>query len=136
MLVAIPQVLDPDQVTRFRSALAAADWVDGRVTAGAQSALAKNNLQIPEEHPVARTLGEEILAALGRNPAFVAAALFFVNEFMASTPGDVNHHIFCRASNLLGQSGSPAIGILFGRKPTCGVGSHAQSGCDAHFMSA
>jgi len=75
MLVAIPQVLDPDQVTRFRSALAAADWVDGRVTAGAQSALAKNNLQIPEEHPVARTLGEEILAALGRNPAFVAAAL-------------------------------------------------------------
>ena len=75
MLISIPQVLGPAQVAEARAALEGADWVDGRVTAGAQSALAKNNLQVPEDHPVARELGGAILAALGRNPAFVSAAL-------------------------------------------------------------
>src|SRR5262249_25705486 len=45
------------------------------VTAGYQSAKAKDNLQIPENNPAARQLGEMILAALGRNPVFLAAAL-------------------------------------------------------------
>jgi PKHD-type hydroxylase len=49
--------------------------VDGRVTAGSQSALAKRNLQVPAEAPVARELGEIILGALGRHPDFVSAAL-------------------------------------------------------------
>jgi PKHD-type hydroxylase len=35
----------------------------------------KDNLQLPEDHPVARQLGEVILASLGRNPLFVSAAL-------------------------------------------------------------
>ena len=63
MLISIPQVLGPAQVAEARAALEGADWVDGRVTAGAQSALAKNNLQVPEDHPVARELGGAILAA-------------------------------------------------------------------------
>jgi PKHD-type hydroxylase len=45
------------------------------VTAGAQSAGSKRNLQVPEESPVARELGEAILAALGRNERFTSAAL-------------------------------------------------------------
>jgi PKHD-type hydroxylase len=32
-------------------------------------------MQLPEDHPVARQLGEAILAALGRNPLFTSAAL-------------------------------------------------------------
>lgn len=75
MLITLEDVLTPDQVTLFRARLSAADWVDGRVTAGEQSARAKNNLQVPEDAPVARELGEIILTALGRNPAFVSAAL-------------------------------------------------------------
>lgn len=75
MMIQIPALLSPDEVADARALLAGGDWVDGRVTAGAQSALAKRNLQIPEDSPQARALGETILAALGRNPLFVSAAL-------------------------------------------------------------
>jgi PKHD-type hydroxylase len=75
MLVHIEQVLTPDQLALCRERLAAQDWVDGRVTAGEQSARAKYNLQVPEDSPAARELGEMILSALGKTPAFVSAAL-------------------------------------------------------------
>jgi PKHD-type hydroxylase len=75
MLVHVEQVLTPDQVALCRARLEAETWVDGRVTAGEQSALAKRNLQVPEDAPAARELGEMILFALGRNPAFVSAVL-------------------------------------------------------------
>lgn len=75
MLLHIEGVLDAEQSARCRAGLASADWVDGRATAGQQSAQAKHNLQVPEDAPLARELGEMILAALGRNPTFVAAAL-------------------------------------------------------------
>lgn len=55
--------------------LDSAEWVDGKVTAGYQSAKTKNNMQLPEEHPVARQLGDQILDALQRNTLFMAAAL-------------------------------------------------------------
>ena len=75
MLLTVEQVLTPAQVALCRERLAAEAWVDGRVTAGEQSAEAKRNLQVPEASPAARELGEMILAALGQNPAFVSAAL-------------------------------------------------------------
>ena len=75
MLAHIEAVLSPEQVALCRERLAAADWIDGRATAGEQSAKVKHNLQVPEDAPVARELGEMILGALGRNQAFVAAAL-------------------------------------------------------------
>jgi PKHD-type hydroxylase len=75
MLLTIEEVLTRQQVGEFRARLAAADWVDGRATAGEQSALAKRNLQVPEDAGVARELGDVILTALGRNPRFVSAAL-------------------------------------------------------------
>jgi PKHD-type hydroxylase len=75
MLLPIQNVLSPEQVALCRGRLEAADWVDGRVTAGAQSAEAKHNLQVPEDAPAARELGELILGALGRNETFVSAAL-------------------------------------------------------------
>lgn len=75
MLLAIPEVLTSEQVSRARRVLESAQWVDGRVTAGHQSARAKDNLQIPEDHPAARELGDMILDALGKNPLFISAAL-------------------------------------------------------------
>jgi len=75
MLLQIPDVLTAEQVASCRELLEAADWVDGRVTAGHQSALAKDNLQLPEDHEHARKLGDTIIAALERNPLFMAAAL-------------------------------------------------------------
>jgi PKHD-type hydroxylase len=75
MLLAIPNVLSAAQAAEFRAELERADWVDGRVTAGHQSAQVKYNLQVPEDHPVARQLGDRILSALGQNPLFLSAAL-------------------------------------------------------------
>ncbi len=75
MLLSIPDVLTQDQVAHARKLLDAAEWVDGKVTAGHQSALAKNNQQIPENHPAAKELGEMIVKALGKNPLFLSAAL-------------------------------------------------------------
>ncbi len=75
MLLSIPDVLTPDQVAQARQILEAADWIDGKVTAGHQSARAKDNQQIPEGHPAAVQVGEMILAALAQNPLFLAAAL-------------------------------------------------------------
>ena len=75
MLLHIPDVLTPEQVAQGRHMLESAEWIDGRVTAGHQSARAKDNLQLPEDHPVARQLGDMILVALQRNPLFISAAL-------------------------------------------------------------
>jgi len=75
MLLQIPDVISAEQVAQARQMLEASQWVDGRVTAGHQSAMAKHNVQLPEDHPVARQLGEMILGALQRNSLFIAAAL-------------------------------------------------------------
>jgi PKHD-type hydroxylase len=75
MLLPIPEVLTPDQVAPARQILGAAKWVDGKVTAGHQSARAKHNVQIPEDHPAARKVGDMILRALGQNPLFISVAL-------------------------------------------------------------
>jgi PKHD-type hydroxylase len=75
VLIQIPDVLTAEQVEAARRLLATADWVDGRVTAGHQSALAKDNLQLPEDHPVARELGATIVRALHAHALFISAAL-------------------------------------------------------------
>jgi PKHD-type hydroxylase len=75
VLVRIPNVLTPEQVRHCREVMARAAWVDGRVTAGHQSAQVKRNLQLPEGTPEARELGDMVLAALNRNPQFVSAVL-------------------------------------------------------------
>jgi PKHD-type hydroxylase len=75
MLLTIPGVLTPEQVSRFRERIDAAQWRDGNVTSGHQSAQVKYNEQLPEESADARELGGEIVAALARNPLFFSAAL-------------------------------------------------------------
>lgn len=75
MLLTIPDLFSREQVEQIRRQLDFAEWVDGRVTAGHQSSLAKDNMQIPEGHPVAKELGEQILQTLGQNLLFISAAL-------------------------------------------------------------
>lgn len=77
MIIQIPDVLTAEQAAECRQKIENAEWIDGRVTAGHQSSRAKNNRQIPENHPLAQQMGEIILASLERNPLFVAAALPF-----------------------------------------------------------
>lgn len=75
MLLSIADVLTKAQVKECRKLLDKAEWVDGNVTSGHQSALAKNNMQLPEDSPVARQIGDFIQDALGVNPLFMSAAL-------------------------------------------------------------
>lgn len=75
MLITIPEVLTKVQVADCRQLMDQAEWVDGNVTSGHQSALAKDNLQLPEGSPVARQIGDLIQDALGANPLFISAAL-------------------------------------------------------------
>jgi PKHD-type hydroxylase len=77
MLIRIEALLTKEEVAHCRSVLEGTQWIDGRITAGQQSALAKHNLQVPEDAPQARALGEIVLRALGRNPAFNSAAVPF-----------------------------------------------------------
>ena len=74
-MLQIADVLTADQVTTCLSVLGDASWIDGRVTAGFQSALTKDNSQIPEDHPAARSMGDMIVSALERTPLFISAAL-------------------------------------------------------------
>jgi PKHD-type hydroxylase len=75
MLVQIPKVLTEAQVARCQELMARATWIDGRATAGHQSAKAKDNLQITEGSAEAREMGDIIVAALERTPLFITAAL-------------------------------------------------------------
>ncbi|WP_439534237.1 Fe2+-dependent dioxygenase [Polymorphobacter sp.] len=75
MLIEIPAVLDAAGIAEVRGVIDEGEWVDGNVTSGHQSALAKHNTQLVEASPAARKAGGLILDALGRTPLFIAAAL-------------------------------------------------------------
>lgn len=113
MLLHIPAVLDTAQVVEFRKRLSVAGWADGRITAGYQSARAKNNQQLPQEDPVARELGGAVRAALDRSPLFFAAALprrVFTPLFNRYGVGNgFGDHIdnAIRYEQLPGQAGQP-----------------------------
>ncbi|WP_417614277.1 Fe2+-dependent dioxygenase [Oceanisphaera sp.] len=75
MMLHIPDVLSAEQLAECRELLLAASWGDGKSTAGFQSSLAKNNLQLPEDDEHARYIGNMITTALSNHPLFVAGAL-------------------------------------------------------------
>ncbi len=75
MLICVPDVLSKAEVAAFRAAMDAADWEDGRSTAGAQSAMVKKNEQLPPDGEIARQLGQAVIKALVANPLFVSAAI-------------------------------------------------------------
>lgn len=74
-LLEIENVLAPTELAGINEALDAAQFADGRITAGHQSREVKSNLQLPEDAPVTQALTKRVLAALGRNALFVSAAL-------------------------------------------------------------
>lgn len=75
MLIHIPDVLTAEELRHCRTVLENGQWVDGRATAGDLAAKTKHNLQIPVDSAEARSLGELVLNALGRNETYHSAAL-------------------------------------------------------------
>jgi PKHD-type hydroxylase len=75
MLLHIPQVLSPAELVDCRQRLNQAQWLDGRITAGSQSAKVKHNQQLPNDDEQAVAVRKVILAALEKNDLFFSAAL-------------------------------------------------------------
>jgi PKHD-type hydroxylase len=75
MMLRIPHVLTAEELRAIRERLAAAAWVDGRVTAGHQGVKVKANQQLAEDSTDACELGAVVMRALERNGAFMSAAL-------------------------------------------------------------
>jgi len=75
MLLRIPEVLNADELAQVRALLLQADWVDGKVTAGTQSAQVKRNMQLPETSEFAEQARQIVLKALSRNALFFSAVL-------------------------------------------------------------
>jgi PKHD-type hydroxylase len=75
MLLHVPQLLNESQVAQCRARLGDAAWTDGRITAGYQSVRSKENLQLPDSHPVARELAAVVRTGLDRSALFFSAAL-------------------------------------------------------------
>ena len=75
MMLHVPQVLTREQVIAIRTAIDAAEWTDGRATAGSQGAQVKRNRQLPEHSPVALEQGRIIQQALAANALYFSAAL-------------------------------------------------------------
>jgi PKHD-type hydroxylase len=75
MLLAIPDVLTPEELAHMQQVLQEAPWGDGKVTAGSQSAQVKNNEQLPQQHPITLQMQQVVLAALKRHKLFFTATL-------------------------------------------------------------
>ena len=75
MLLHVPGVLSKEDLALTREVLARAPWADGRMTAGEQSARAKNNEQLPETCAETLQLQRLVLDGLARQPLFFSAAL-------------------------------------------------------------
>jgi len=75
MLIQIRQVLTAAELREARRILDNAPWGDGRVTAGVQSAQAKNNEQLPQDGAQTRALQQIVLTGLNRHATFFSAAL-------------------------------------------------------------
>lgn len=75
MMVTIPAVFSPAEARALCDELLAADWVDGKQTAGQQSAQVKHNRQLAAEDPLAARIGQHIIDRLAQNAVFMAASL-------------------------------------------------------------
>lgn len=75
MLLRVPEVLSPSALARCRAIVEGAAWADGKITAGTQSELVKNNRQLPEDSEAARAARAIVLDALGKSALFITGAL-------------------------------------------------------------
>lgn len=92
MIVTIDPLLSPEELATASSLLAEAGWVDGRITAGSQAALAKNNQQLAEDAPQLPALRRLVMQALSRSATFFAAGLplKILPPFFNRYAGDAN----------------------------------------------
>ncbi len=107
MLLHVRQVLSPDELRQALEVLRTAPWQDGRLTAGEQSAKAKNNEQLSEDCAETHALQQLLLAGLERHQIF----------FSASLPKQISPPLFNRyggRANSFGNHVDSAVRFLAG----------------------
>lgn len=94
MLISIPNLLNPEQLTEVRQILDSADWQDGRLTVGTQAATVKRNRQMPEGSESLANIRAIVTQALGNNALFFSAALplKLLPPFVNRYEGDENYY--------------------------------------------
>jgi PKHD-type hydroxylase len=75
MLIEIPGILNPAQLAKIHEILAAADYQDGRLSAGWSAARVKSNEELRLEPARLQTLARIIMSSLGHHDTFKAATL-------------------------------------------------------------
>lgn len=75
MLIVIENLLNAKTLKHFQQEWTNAQWQEGRITAGAQATQVKDNLQLLDNCPLAKTIRTELLSALSQNEQFISAAL-------------------------------------------------------------
>lgn len=75
MMVHVPAVLPPEAIERCRAILAAAQWADGKLTAGTQSEQVKNNRQLPQDGEACLAARAIVLEHLAKSALFFTATL-------------------------------------------------------------
>lgn len=74
MIVTLPELISADELALIKRRVAAVGFTDGKATAGELLQKAKNNQQIPWDHPVMKEISGVVMQALGRCDAFMSAA--------------------------------------------------------------
>jgi len=75
MLLAIPDVLNPNQLKTIRDMLQNADYVDGRLSAGKTARKVKKNHELATDSQLHTRLNNIVMNALFNHPSYQAAVL-------------------------------------------------------------
>lgn len=73
MIFTIPDVLTPEELKEISSSLKSGEFVDGKLTAGWNAKLVKNNQQLKKKTPLGTQLTQQVKSALNRNKLFQTA---------------------------------------------------------------
>ncbi|MEM8674921.1 MAG: Fe2+-dependent dioxygenase [Cyanobacteria bacterium P01_G01_bin.67] len=73
MIFTIPNVFTPEELEEIRSSLAKGEFIDGKLTAGWNAKLVKNNQQLKKKTPLGSQLTQQVKSALNRNKLFQTA---------------------------------------------------------------
>ena len=73
MIFTIPNVLTSEELEKINSDLAGGEFVDGKLTAGWNAKLVKNNQQLKKKTPLGTQLTQQVKTAFNRNKLFQTA---------------------------------------------------------------
>ena len=75
MLLHIPAVLNPEQLSTVRKLLAQGRFVDGRLSAGMEARQVKHNEELASDAAMVNQLNQIVMGSLVQNPLYQGAAL-------------------------------------------------------------